>query len=998
MHETRKAVALALAVYALAALLLAGGAARAQGGSGSLHVEAVDELGGTLVNAAVNCVGADGVTRTATHRGEGRYEVSGLPPGKYSLTIAVPGFNPGVVDSVEIVAGRATTLKMTLRVTLEEPVWVEVEDKLSTAPEDNAGAIVIRGDDLDALPDDPEDLTRALQAMAGPSAGPGGAQFYVDGFSASAPPSKQSIREVRINQNPFSGEYDRLGFGRIDIFTRAGSNQFHGQGFFNFGDESLNSRNPFAERRAPFQVRSYGGALNGPLVRNRTSFFLDFERRETDDNAVINATVLDDALNLLPLNLSVLTPNRRHSFSFRADHRINKDHSLTARYSHARVRAENAGVGDFTLPSRAFGRTNSEHVLQLSETGVLSASVVNVARLQFTRQRLQLEGDLADPGLVVLDAFTGGSSQVGQAFSHEDRWELQDYVVWAVGNHTVKIGARLRHESQGDSSPSNFGGTFTFGGGLEPQLDANNQPVIDASGHPVLVPITSIERYRRTLLFRQLNRTPQEIRALGGGATQFSISAGDPEATVSQFDLGLFIQDDWRVRPNLTLSAGLRYETQTNIDSKLNFAPRLSFAWAPRQGSRRQPLTVVRGGFGLFYERVSADLTLRARRYDGLRQQNFIVNNPDFFPFIPPLESLAASRTTRTTRPLADLLRTPYLMQFAIGVERQLPRGFVLTTTYIKTRRLHGMRSRNINAPLPGTFSVDDPASGVRPFGDIGNVFEVESSARLNQQQLIVNFNGRLRQSLSVFATYALGKVENDAIDHTIFPANSYDLTGEYGRSALDIRHRFTLGGTIRAPGDISFNPFIVAFSSRPFNITTGRDTNGDAVFAERPALATDLSRPGVIVTPFGAFDPNPAPGQQIIPRNFGTAPAFFTTNLRVSKVFSFGVIPSDAPAAPASRPAPAGQQAARPAAANRPAPAAANRPAPAAPDKRYSLSFSLQIQNLFNRTNEATPVGNLSSPFFGRALGINGGLGAGGGGSAAAANRRVEAQVRFTF
>ncbi|HYO62428.1 MAG TPA: TonB-dependent receptor, partial [Pyrinomonadaceae bacterium] len=947
MCRIRQSVGLAFVVFTLAAALVAGGAieARAQGAGGSVRVQAVDELGGALINATVVCLGADGVPRPAAHKGEGVYEASGLPPGKYTLNLAMAGFSPGTVDDVEVVAGRVTTLKVTLRVTIEEAVSVEVQGDLSTAPEDNAGSIVIRGDDLDALPDDPEDLTNALRAMAGPSAGPGGAQFYVDGFSASAPPSKQSIREVRINQNPFSAEYDRLGFARVDIFTRAGANDFHGQGFFNFGDESLNSRNPFAPRRFPWQARNFGGGINGPLVRNRTSFFLDFERRETDDNALINATVLDDAFNPQPLSLSILTPNRRNSFSARVDHRIDKDHNLTARYSHVRVRFQNAGVGDFALPSRAFDRANSEQVLQLSETAVLSPSVVNVARLQYSRLRRELEGDNTVPALVVLDAFTGGGSQVGLTFARENRWELQDQVVWATGRHTVKFGARLRHESLSDSSPSNFGGTFTFAGGFEPQLDADNRPVLDASGQPVLVPITSIERYRRTLLFQSLNRTPEEIRALGGGATQFSISAGEPETSVGQFDVGLYVQDDWRVRPNLTLSAGLRYETQNNIGSNLNFAPRLSFAWAPRQGNRRQPLTVIRGGFGVFYERVDADLTLRARRFDGLRQQNFIINSPDFFPFVPSPETLAGARTSQTTRPLAGDLRTPYLMQFALGVERQLPHEFVLTTTYIRTRRLRGLRSRNVNAPLPGTFSPDDPESGLRPFGDIGNIFEVESTAVLNQQQLVFNLNGRFRRSLTVFATYALGKIENDALDFSVFPANSYDLRGEYGRSALDIRHRFTLGGTIRAPWDINLNPFIVAFSSRPFNITTGRDTNGDAIFAERPAFATDLSRPGVMVTPFGAFDPNPLPGQEIIPRNFGTAPAFFTTNLRISKVFSFGVIPTEAPAPTPPRPAaaagrpgagaagaaPAGQQGQQGA---RPAAAAANRPAPA-PEKR---------------------------------------------------------------
>jgi hypothetical protein len=276
----------------------------------------------------------------------------------------------------------------------------------------------------------------------------------------------------------------------------------------------------------------------------------------------------------------------------------------------------------------------------------------------------------------------------------------------------------------------------------------------------------------------------------------------------------------------------------------------------------------------------------------------------------------------------------------------------------------------------------------------VGDIFLVESSARLNQQQLIVNVNTSFDRRVTLFSTYVLGKVNNDALDFTIFPANSYDLRSEYGRSALDIRHRFTLGGTIRGPWNLVFNPFVVALSSRPFNITTGQDTNGDDVFTERPALATDLTKPGVIVTRFGAFDPNPAPGQPIIARNFGLAPSYFTVNLRVSKVLRFGDMPGTA-AAPA-RPAGAGNSPQRAGAAATPAPRA-NTAAQQA-EKRYSLSFGVQVQNLFNKTNLATPIGNLSSPFFGQSLAINGGIGFGGGGSASAANRRVEAQIRFTF
>jgi hypothetical protein len=966
----------ALVISLLISPLLAGRCAAAQGGAGSLRVEVVDQLGAFIVNATVVVRDAGGKETKVTDNERGVYLVPSLAPGPYTVLVDAPGFAPVKDLPVEVSAQRAAPLRVTMQVRLEsqEEVRVEEDGKLSTDPEQNHSSLILKGTDLDALPDDPDDLAAALQAMAGPGAGPGGAQFYVDGFSHSALPPKQSIREIRINQNPFSAEYDQLGFGRIDIFTKPGEDKFHGQGFLNFNDESLNSRNPFASHRPPYQARLYGGGVNGPIVAGRASFTLDFERRDIDDAAVVNAVVLNRALDVEPLNLSVLTPQRRTALTGRLDIKLNKDHNLTGRYLLGRMSLDNAGVGDFALPSRAANRRTSNHNLQLTETGVLSPAAVNVLRLQYVRNSARRTPESDAPGVVVLDAFTGGGSSGGQASSRESRLELQDYILLSKDQHSIKFGLRLRHASITDISPSDFNGTFTFTGGLAPQLGADNQVVIDpATGTPVLTQITSIERYQRTLLLQSLQLTPDEVRARGGGASQFSLAAGDPAASVGQTDIGLFVQDDWRARQNLTLSFGLRYEWQDNISSNLNFAPRLAFAWAPG-GGKRQAKTVVRGGFGYFYTRVEEDLTLRANRFNGVTQQNYILTDPDFFPNIPPPSAIPGALQAQTTRPLAPGLRAAYIMQYALGVERRLPFGLTGTATYIGTRMLHGLRSRNINAPLPGTFSLDDPTSGVRPFGDIGNIFQVESSARLNQQQLVVNLESRLREEVTLFGVYVLSRINNDAIGAGIFPANSYDLSGEYGRSALDLRHRLTLAGTIKGPGGFVLNPFVLAFSNRPFNITTGRDLNGDAVFADRPAFATDLTRPSVVLTRFGAFDTEPLPGQQIIPRNYGIAPGFFSVNLRVSRTFNFthrttsSVVSSS------------GQRRSK------------------STTRRYGLTLAVQVQNLLNHTNGATPIGNLSSPLFGRSVAANGGLGAGGGGSASAANRRVEAQLRFSF
>jgi uncharacterized membrane protein YgcG len=446
----------------------------------------------------------------------------------------------------------------------------------------------------------------------------------------------------------------------------------------------------------------------------------------------------------------------------------------------------------------------------------------------------------------------------------------------------------------------------------------------------------------------------------------------------------------------------LRYETQTNIHDRTDFAPRVAFAWSPGASAQgRQQNMVIRGGIGIFYDRFRENSTLQANRFNGSNRQQFVVtatqpNGPVFldrFPIAPSVAELTAFNVPQTVRRVAPDLQSPYTIQTALSVERQLPYSTTLSVSYINARTLHVLRSRNINAPVPGT--------GLRPFGDIGNIYQYESSGRFNQNQLIVNFNNRLNPKFSLFGNYLLNYANGDTDGVNTFPADQYDLSGEYGRSAIDVRHRFTLGGAINAlPWKIRLNPFLIVNSGRPFNITTGRDSNGDTLFTERPALATDLSLPGLITTRYGVFDPNPLPGQEIIPRNFGDGPSFFTVNLRISRAFGFG--PEIAASARGSGGGGrggggGGGRGGRGGRGGGGFGGGGGGGAGEGTGKRYNLNLSINIQNLFNHTNLGTPIGNLSSPLFGQSNTTAGGFGAGGG-NQAAGNRRIELQARFSF
>ena len=1009
---------LAIALGALWASL-----AVAQERAGSLRGQVLDELGGAIVGANVTVIDAKGVEKSVVTNNAGTYTINGLAPGKYTVRAANTGFAISETPDVEVTSGKQAQFDIILKVAIEEQkVTVAADNReLSTEPENNAGAVVLKGADLDALPDDPDDLAAALQALAGPSAGPNGGQIFVDGFTGGRLPPRSSIREIRINSNPFSAEYDRLGFGRIEILTKPGTDRFRGQASFNFNDDALNSRNPFSasSKRPPIQTRQYGGNFSGPISKKKASFFVDFDKRDVDDEALIVAQVLDANNNIVGFASSAPTPSRRTTFSPRIDYQINPSNTLVFRYGYTK-NTRVVGVGGFSLPSRAYDTESSENNIQVTETAILSKTIVNETRFQFERQTSVQNADNSIPTIAVQDAFTGGGSQVGQSHSDTTNLELTNNTSFALHNHALKAGGRLRWVDITQVSPQNFGGTFTFfGGGFAPVLDANDQPTgaIDA--------ITSIERYRRTQVFLAQGLTGAQIRALGGGASQFSLSSGNPESKVRQWDFGGFVQDDWKVRPNLTLSLGLRYENQDNIASNFNFAPRLGFAWSPG-GTRSK--TVLRGGYGIFYDRVSESLTMTAERLNGVNQQQFTVQNPDFFPLIPTPDQLIAFAVPGTVFRLSPSLRTPYTMQGVFSVERQLPRNLTVAASYINVRTLHVLRTLPLDAPLPGTFIPGVIGSGVHPLNcadfippDVNpsptcNIFEYDSSGRYNQNQFIVNFNSRFNRNITMTAYYVLAKAMSDTDGVGSIPADPYDLNLDYGRASGDIRHRFVMTGNVRAPWGLSLNPFVIIQSGRPFNITLGRDLNGDTFNLERPALApagANCDDPNIRCTPYGNFKLTFGPGDVMIPRNFAEGPGSTTVNLRVSKTWNFGSEGSTASntndqqnrdrqrstmmgGGMAGGRGPGG-------------PGGGARGGFGGPDRggfggggsagssKYSLTFSLNFQNILNHTNLAAPVGNLGSGLFGESTSTAGGFG-GFGAAPSAYNRRIDAQIRFSF
>jgi len=1002
----------------------------AQQNTGTLKGTVTDQLGSLVVGAKVMVRNSRGVVTTATTNSAGVYDFRRLEPGTYELKVVSPGFTTFEQKEIEIQARELKIVNAQLEVALEEQ-QVTVDDRnISTDSDNNANAIVLRGRDLEALPNDPQALAAALQAMAGPTdpeAG-GSAQVKVDGFSNGQIPPKEAIREVRINNNPFSAENEFPGWNGIEIFTQPGADKWHGSFAFDFNDESLNSRNPFTSTRAPYQQRAYNIGLSGPIVKKRASFSMYFGRYLSDANSIVNATVLDPVtLKPVIVNESFVTPDVNNYGNGRFDLKVNKMHTLVGRFNYGESRQDLQGVGGFSLPSRAFRGKRTNIVVQLTETALINEKTVNETRFQFIRNRSHQASVLDAFALNVLDSFQGGGAQVGASTDARDRYELQNFTSWTKGNHFLKVGARLRHVNIDSISPNNFGGSYTFAGGLGPRLDANDQVVIGPNGQPEIIELSSLERYRRTLAFSRAGMSATAIRLLGGGATQFSIAGGNPETEVKQTDAAFYFQDEWKVRPNFTLSPGLRYENQNNIDSNYNFAPRIAFAWSPVFGHKKAappapavapapaakitttpaagttatapaaaaaaapagpPKTVFRGGVGIFYNRIGEDITLNSIRFDGTNQQQFLVTSPavlDLFPVVPPIEVLDAFAQPQSRRVVNDDLGTSRSLRFMFTVERSLPANVKLSFTYMHARGHRSLRIVNINAPLGGTFIPGIPTSGVRPLGaDAGNVFEFQSTGHSVSNNFSVNVNGQLKK-VQFWGGYNLSKARSTDGGQSGSPFDAYDFSREFARGNFSSLSFVYGGGSYAAPGGINLNMFMVGNSGQPFNITTGRDTNGDTLFSERPAFATDLNEAGVVVTPLGAFDPTPSPGQTIIPRNFGRGPGFLSVNMSIGKAFKFGkaIEPkTPPPGGPSTIPATGGNQ---------------KPPAKPPIQRPYAVSFSLNATNVFNRTNKSLPVGNMSSPFFLQSpSGSNQFFFGPGGGSAG--NRVISVRMRISF
>jgi hypothetical protein len=999
-------------------------------GTATLRGHIADQTGALIPGAKVTIANRLGVAVTSTTSDpSGAYSVTGLAPGGYIVEANVDGFAPFTSPTLQLAANQAKRVDIAMAIeAAEQNVVVSDEDgapEVSTDAGSNANAIVLKGKDLDALSDDPDELSNELSALAGPSAGPNGGQIYIDGFTGGTLPPKSAIREIRINQNPFSAEFDRIGYGRIEILTKPGTDVLHGRGFLQGNDSSFNTKNPFAPPPSYHSIQ-YNGTISGS-INKKASFFLSVEGRNSPDASIYSVAlpVFDAGTGLYEVDSNgnpittqtggaIYSPANRIEISPRVDLQLGQKNTLTLRYQMERSTRSN-NVGSTSLPSQATGSTSTEQAIQLTDSQIISDHIVNETHFQYRRSPTVGTSVSSAPTVGVGGYFSGGGS--GRQFStdHLDHLELQNMTTMSAGAHAIKFGAWLRDNREANNSSGGFNGSFSF-----PSLGAYVATLNGMAQGQTVAQIAAA-------------CTPQNVENWGGCIpNRLSYTTGNQNYSANVFDAALYFQDDWKVNQFLTLSGGLRFETQNHVGDHNDLGPRFAFAYALDGHKKgKQSKTILRGGYGFFYDRFQTDSLMTLEQDNGgpNSQQQISVNNPTCFSATSLSAALAqpgsncnvGNAVTPQIYQLQPGYHSPYNEQFGASLERQIAKVATLTVTYLHTYGVHQMATRNANAFLPGTFVYGSSTqTGTRPNPSLGIVREFYPEAVFKQNQFIMNVNARLTPSFSMMGFYTFNSANGD----TGTASNSYNLLQDYGRSSFVRRNMVFLMGNYAGKWGISYNPFLIAQAGRPFDITTDTDLTGDNFFNSRPAIAASSSCTGssrFVQTPIGCLDVQPQSGESLLPTYSGNSPASVAVNLRVSRSFGLGPEVS----------APGGQNGPGRGPGGGPGGFGGGFGGPGGgrggrgggfgggggmrggmsnTGRKYSLTFSAQALNLFNNIDYGTPSGSVVPTLisgsgtsavygpgnrFNKSNSLAGGIFASFTGSAA---RRIFVQAAFSF
>jgi hypothetical protein len=873
-----------LAILAITVIMPARAKAQTPPATGRLLVTVMDQTGAVLPAAIVTIAGQETATKVAavapvpaTVAGLATFDK--LTQGRYTVQVEFPGFETVTVRDVRVRAGdtrRTVTLPLKK---VEDEVTVGRDGQTSGLdPKGSAFSTILTREMIEALPDDPEEMEAVLKAMSPP-----GAQIRIDGFTGGQMPSKSQIRSIRL---PRMDQYAAQNHGGvqggalfIDIMTMPGAGPLRGSVDMSFNDDSMNARNPFTPVKGPEQLRQYGMSLSGTIRPNKTSF--SFNAGGTTQYSSPNLfAVLDDGATVSD---TLRMPTDMMNFTARLDHAINQDHALRLSVSRMQRETRNQGVGGFNLFDRAYSSESATTTVRLSENGPIGRRMFSESRLQLMWGSQSAVAAIEAPTMRVLDAFTSGGAQQrgGQnRFDIEAATDL-DYV---RGSHSWRTGVMVEGGRYRSDDMSNYLGTYTF---------------------------ASLDDYR------------------AGRPMSYSRRIGDSDLTYSRWQVGAYLQDDWRVSRSVLLSAGLRAGFHSLTGDQLNVSPRLNLAWSPFRSGK----TTFRTGYGYFYDWISGDLYKQTLQLDGFRQRELNVLNPSY-PEVPQ----EGSATVTNQYLWSDDLALPEGHRAFVGADRTLTPNQRVNISYNRSWGAGQLRGRNLNTPV----------NGVRPNLEFANILTLVADAESRTESVNVGWNlTKLDWKQSFFfVNYTWTRSDTNTTGAFSVPANGDNLDTEWGPSMGDIRHRASASFSMRPIGELSLSLNGRVQSGSPYNITTGRDENGDGLFNDRPAGVT---------------------------RNSARTAAQWDLGGRVSYAWGFGTRPQSGGGGVGTTVVMGGGG------------GMAGGFGGGAANSRFRIEVYLAGQNLLNRANYVGYSGVLTSPLFGQPTSVMN-------------PRRVQAGLRFGF
>jgi Carboxypeptidase regulatory-like domain len=818
--------------------------------SGALSGRVEDSRGAVVSGANVTATNLETNQRLATTSGaDGRYRFPYLRTGEYGLTVEAAGFSV-LTRHLTVLVGQTLELPLKLEVAgvsanvnigsadvpLVETVRSQVAETIR--PREIADLPLNGRNYLDLallVPGVSPTNTGSNQRFAETSAVPGQGisvagqrnlynSFIVDGVSANDDAadltgtyySEEVIDQFQVVTSGGIAEFGRASGGVVNILTRSGTNDWRGNLYGFFRNQRFDARNPLAPTKDLLTQAQYGGTASGPLRRERTFFFTNFEQTRRNYSAVLTiapaaVASINNRLRAInfhgPLIETGVVPASFDTTNFfaRIDHRLNQRNQLSARYSLYHIEAVNSRtVGGLNSISRGSGINDTDQTLQVSNVTTLSSRTINEARFQFTHSRLDAPiNDTVGPAVNISGVANFGTATFSPLARDTNLFEVVDNVSTQLGNHSLKAGGGFLYNRLKILFPGAFQGVYNF---------------------------SSLNSF------------------LNGNYNTFQQAFGAPDQFQSNPNVGMFVQDEWRVRRDLTINAGLRYDLQFLPDpiktDTNNLAPRLGIVYAP--GDRK---TVVRASFGLYYDRIPLRATSNALQRDGSKY--LVVQLAPTQPGAPVFPNvLGVQPTSLPTKPnitrIDPNIEDSYSEQANLQIERELPWNAVVSVGYLHLRGKHLILSRNVNAPtVPPSAGV--PNLG-RPDPNWGNISRFESSGNSYYDGMVVSFNQRATRWATLRLSYTLSKTIDDAGNFFFSTVeNNFNIRDDRGLSDNDQRHRLVLSGTLEAPQESKTSGlarllngfqfgYIFTYASRlPFNVLLGSDRNFDSNNNDRP-------------------------------------------------------------------------------------------------------------------------------------------------------------------